>query len=281
MTPSRSSQLRLLFVDDECLFLTMIEQAANAWAQGAWQVHAATSAGQALGVLRQHAMDLVVLDIRMPVVDGLQFLGLLQRKYPDVKKVVLTGYVDETYRAACLNSGAELYLEKPRTPEGLEVVFATLNEVARDRVEEDFRGVLRQLGLQDVIQMECLSRHSSVLEVTAGPLTGQIYLHEGSILHAQVGPKVGEPALIHLLALGGGEFHLKPFAEPPARTIEGSSELLLREAARLHDASSKVGPLDRPSANAEETSPRASRSEPTRLSGPDDEGRAPRRSFIP
>lgn len=235
MKPETAKKVRLLFVDDEQPFLRMIDQAARMWSKGQWDVHTAQSAGAALSLLQSHAMDLVVIDVQMPVVDGLQFLGLLQRKFPNLQKVVLTGYVNDTYRVACLNSGAELFLEKPRSAEGLDIVFATLNELARYHIEEGFRGVLRQVGLHDVIQMECLSRHSVVLEVTAAKSQGTIYIQDGDIIHATIGDKIGETALNQIVALRGGEFSLKPFIAPPERTIEGSYEFLLMEAVRLRD----------------------------------------------
>jgi CheY-like chemotaxis protein len=102
-------------------------------------------------VLQEQRIDLLVFDIHMPVVDGLQFLNLLQRKYPNVLKVVLTGDATEDYRARCLSNGAELFLEKPRDQGGWQSIHATLHELAKFQPEDGFRGVLRRVGLQDVL----------------------------------------------------------------------------------------------------------------------------------
>src|SRR5947209_16521673 len=133
-----------------------------------WEIHLANEAAQALAVLAANPVDLLVIDVHMPVMDGLQFLGLLHRKYPNLPKVVLTGDASEPYRSACLNGGAELFLEKPRAQGGWQSVYATLNELTRMQPEEGFRGVLRRVGLQDVLQMECLGRNSSMLEIVTG-----------------------------------------------------------------------------------------------------------------
>ncbi len=226
---------RVLFVDDEPAFLEMIQQLARQYCSDDWEVAVANGASQALAALQRQNTDLVVLDVQMPIVDGLQFLSLLNRKFPQLQKVVLTGFASEDYRVACLAGGAELFLEKPRTVDGFEIVLATLNELTRLKHEEGFRGVLRRVSIQDVIQMECLSRHSTILEIVAGHHRGEIFIQEGSIIHAQIGAKSGEIAFNEILGLAGGEFLLKPFAAPAARTIEGQWEFILMEACRHLD----------------------------------------------
>jgi hypothetical protein len=126
-------------------------------------------------------------------------------------------------------------LEKPRTPDGFETVFATLNELAALQPQEGFRGVLRQVGLPDVLQMECLGRNSSILEISNATVRGRIFIQTGDIIHAELGDQKGEAAFNGLLALRGGEFNLKPFTQPPERSINAQWEFLLMESARVRD----------------------------------------------
>jgi CheY-like chemotaxis protein len=227
---------KILFVDDNVQFLEMIERLMGAWSKGEWQIFLAQNSGKALLILQEQTIDLAVVDVQMPVVDGIQFLALLNRKYPSVQKVTLSAYADDAARSACLSQGAELFLEKPRDPADLELIFTTLRELARHKpTATGFRGVLRQVSLEDVIQMECLNRNSSILEVNAGKWIGQIYIKDGVILHAQADERNGEAALNKILSLKGGEFNLKPFVEPPRQSIDGPWEFLLMEAARMRD----------------------------------------------
>jgi CheY-like chemotaxis protein len=183
----------------------------------------------------------------MPVVDGLQFLSLVTRKHPNVTKAVMTSDASEAHRAACLSRGAELFLQKPGAPGEWQGIYSTLNEFARGGPsEQGFRGVLRRVGLQDVLQMECLSRNSSVLEVKTRQVQGLIFIEEGQIVHAQIGDRTGEDAFNYLMALSGGEFNLKPFNEPPQKTITGQWEFLLMEAARKRDEEREPGPEPEP-----------------------------------
>jgi hypothetical protein len=122
-----------------------------------------------------------------------------------------------------------------------------LRELARHKPSSGFRGVLRQVSLEDVIQMECLNRNSSILQVNAGKWTGQIFIKDGTILHAEAGDRNGEAALNKILSLKGGEFNLKPFVEPSRQTIDGPWEFLLMEAARMRDEAAQQEP-DSPAA---------------------------------
>jgi predicted regulator of Ras-like GTPase activity (Roadblock/LC7/MglB family) len=103
------------------------------------------------------------------------------------------------------------------------------------RTEEGFRGELREVGLQDVIQLECLNGKSSTLEVSNQELRGRIFIQGGEIVHAVAGKLSGREAFNRLLALRGGDFKLRPFERPAERTIHGQWVELLMEAAYLHD----------------------------------------------
>ncbi len=230
-------QHQILFVDDENNFLETIRALFTAWSKNGWLIECATSADQALEILKNRTFDLIVVDVNLPVVDGEQFLGILNRRFPAVKKAALTGFATEEKRTACLAAGAELFIEKPRSADGLKSVFTMLDDLVTWKQEAGFQGMLRQVGLQDVIQMECLGRNSSVLEARNQTLTGRIYIEEGQIVHAMAGGLTGEAALQKILSLAGGAFQLQPFEAPPARTIEGQWEFLLMEAARVRDES--------------------------------------------
>jgi CheY-like chemotaxis protein len=226
---------QILFVDDDAVFLDTIGDLFSAWSHGKWQVHRAQSADQALEILKVQPMDLAVVDANMPVLDGVQFLRLLTRRHPDLKKVMLTGLATEERRSLCLANGAELFIEKPRSSDGLRSVFVMLDDLMTWKPRDGFQGMLRKVGLQDVIQMECLGRNSCILEITNQQSSGRIYIEDGSLIHAVVDKFSGEKALQKLLSFTGGSFQLLPFEAPPQRTISGPWEFLLMEAARVTD----------------------------------------------
>lgn len=237
---------QLLLVDDSMAFLELAGEVFDTLAGGEWQIHQACGADQALNLLQQHRIELAVLDINMPMLDGLQLLGMLHRRHPETKLVVLTGLPSEARRAQCLAAGAELFLEKPAARDGLQFVFTVLNDLLSWKQRDGFSGALQQVGLADVIQIECLRRNSCILEIRTPQPRGEIYIESGNIVHAATGEGLtGEHAIHSLLSLRDGRFHLSPFRAPSQRTVEAPWECLLMESARLRDEENGAPPSEK------------------------------------
>lgn len=230
-----SKKFQVLFVDDSLAFLENFGGVCTELANKTWDVLTASSADAALATLKTQAVDLVVLDIGMPMLDGLQLLAIIARRYPGLKIVVMTGKANAANRTDSLTNGADLFLEKPLTSEGMRSVFNMLNDLVSWSALEGFTGAVRNVGLQEVLQMECNGRHSSVLEIRNPELRGLICIEAGVITHAAVGELTGEQAFYKLMSLRGGQFHVLPFRAPPQRTIEARWEFLLLDAARATD----------------------------------------------
>jgi len=235
MPDETNKRKTFLFVDDDAGFLATMQELFSEMGRGRWDLFTAQNHSQALALLAKFRVDAVVLDIGMPEMDGIQFLRLLGRTHPGQTVAMLTGRTTDDNRKTCLESGAALFLEKPVAPDGFAAIFAALDALAGARPQGGFRGMMRRVGLPEVLQMECLGRKSSVLEVFTGKVRGRVFICDGSIVHAESGTLQGEVALYGLLALRAGEFNLLPFTEPARRTIQGQWESLLMEAARLTD----------------------------------------------
>src|SRR5260221_3490144 len=208
--------------------LHVVKDFMSKLSQGQWTIITANGPSQAFDVLKNQPVELVVVDVQMPVMDGVQMLFLLNRSYPQVLKVAMTALASEQCRTACLRNGADLFLEKPGSSrEDWQAMYTALNELLKSRAEKGFQGATGQAGLPELIQMECLSQNSSMLEGSNHQAHGQIFIHEGQIIHAQAGNLSGEEAFSHLLSLTNAQFNSKPLVEPPTRTISGQWEFLL------------------------------------------------------
>ena len=243
MATTFESRRKVLFVDDDQDFLDVI-QASAAASQSEWDILIADTTAKALAIFKEHSIHLAVIDVSMPVLDGSQFLTLLNRQYPSTVKVMLTGVQSDSTRAESLGNGAELFLEKPRNQSEQEILFVMLNEVMTRRPEDGFQGVLQQVGLVDVIQMACLGGSSAVFEVKSPRKRGEIFIRNGAIIHATAGEDTGQAALNRLLRLRRGEFRTRTFVEPPEKSISAPWEFLLMEGAQFRDETMHLGEGD-------------------------------------
>ena len=205
-----------------------------AWSRDKWELSFATDPSKAFLVLDTQHVDLVVIDLRMSGMDSLQFLKLVHQKHPHVRKAMLSSFLEQDVRKECLQSGADMYLTKPKRSNGFEAIFHSLNQLFTFS-QEGFRGLLRTVSLTDLIQLECLNTRSSVLEISAGKQFGRVFIKQGAIIHAQAGSKTGVDAFVRLMHMSGGDFNLKPFVDPGIQTIEMSCDRLLIEASHAVD----------------------------------------------
>jgi pSer/pThr/pTyr-binding forkhead associated (FHA) protein len=238
---------QVLFVDDSMAFLDSFATLCGELSGGRWQIHTCATADLALSILKERHFDLAVLDIGMPMLDGIQLLGIVSRRYPNLKIAIMTAMASEANRATCLANGALLFLEKPTSPDGVKLAFNMLDDILVWTQKKGFSGALHHVELPDVIQMECLNGKSVILEVRNADNYGQVYIEEGKIIHAVIRSaeekKTGEKAFQELLSLNGGQFQLHPFVKPSEYTICGPWEFLLLEASRLRD---EKAPLQAP-----------------------------------
>ena len=107
--------IRVQLVDDDPMVRTGV-RAILAAAEDIAVVAEAADGRQALELARAHRPDVVLLDIRMPVLDGLDAVSALRREFPHVAVVMLTTFSESEYVARALDSGAAGFLLKSGDP---------------------------------------------------------------------------------------------------------------------------------------------------------------------
>jgi len=100
--------------------------------------------------------------------------------------------------------------------------------------EGGFRGI-QSKSLMDIIQMECLSRSSTILRITRGPLVAKLWLKEGELIDAEAEGARGEVAFRRILAWKSGTFENLPPEPDRERTITKPINALLLESAQAMD----------------------------------------------
>lgn len=106
----KSEKHHVLYVDDEEHNLTSFKAAFRPF----YQVHTALSAREGFKILREHPIEVIVTDQRMPEMTGVQFLEAVIPEYPDAIRMVLTGFSDVEAIIKAINSGRVYrYITKP------------------------------------------------------------------------------------------------------------------------------------------------------------------------
>ena len=103
-------KINLLIVDDEEQFLNSISRSLEL---RDFQVIAVNRGDKALEAAREHEIDIALVDLKMPGMDGQATLEMLKKEHPWMEIVILTGHGTIDSAAACTRSGAYSYLQKP------------------------------------------------------------------------------------------------------------------------------------------------------------------------
>lgn len=129
----------ILVVDDEQIVLRSCERIL---ASEGYVVDTAVSAKDALILLDKNLYDLIVTDIKMPEMDGIEFMKQVRAKNPDINIVVITGYPSQESIKEALSLRIIDYLPKPFSP-------SHLLEVANSAIELKKKGVVPEPVVED------------------------------------------------------------------------------------------------------------------------------------
>jgi len=115
-----SDQSRILIVDDE---EAMRDACGQVLSPEGFSLQEASSGDKALEAIRRESFDLVILDLKMPGVDGIEILKILQQESPGTAAVVITGYPSVESAVEAMKLGAADFLPKPFTPDVLRLTI--------------------------------------------------------------------------------------------------------------------------------------------------------------
>ncbi|HBG18087.1 MAG TPA: hypothetical protein DDY32_02080 [Desulfobulbaceae bacterium] len=229
---------RVLVVDDEEDMLWMLQRNLNKGMTGV-EILAAKSGEEALATLSDITIDLVITDINMPGMSGLDLLIEINNRFPGTGVIIMTAYPSNAFKDKAMMSGSLRFIEKPFD---IKEVRAIVEEVLKEN--EGFQGTVDGIDLVDIVQFNSLSRATVALKVATGDREGMIFFKDGAVVHAMCGREMGEDAFFTILSFQGGSLQNIRGVQPPVVSINKSIEALLFETAVKNDerADSKSSP---------------------------------------
>lgn len=124
----------VLLTDDEQIILQTLTESIS-WQQlGVDKIYTASNGQQALDIMNEHRIDLLITDIKMPHMDGMELLTQVRSTYPAIHCILLTAYGEFEYARAAIQLGVENYLLKPFQQKELEgTIEKALDNIYRSR----------------------------------------------------------------------------------------------------------------------------------------------------
>lgn len=148
---------RVFLAEDESVVREGLKNSIP-WQQLGFEFVGDASDGElALQKIRHLDVDLLITDIKMPFIDGLNLCHILHQEFPKLKIIIISGYDDFEYAKRAIDVGVEKYLSKPITRRALQ---SALEEV-RDKLDQEHRAedYLRQFQLERQEYEQAYRRH--------------------------------------------------------------------------------------------------------------------------
>ena len=141
---SSHSRPVVLVVDDEAVVTKSM--VAFFELETDYEILSSQSPSEALGFIKEREIDLVISDFLMPEMNGLEFLAKVKRLYPDVPRILLTGYADKENSIRAINEvGLYQYIEKPWDNEQLKLIAH--NAISQKSLQETLQERIRELDV--------------------------------------------------------------------------------------------------------------------------------------
>ncbi|HEY2835547.1 MAG TPA: response regulator transcription factor [Rhizomicrobium sp.] len=164
---------RILIVDDHAIVRTGIRRLLKD--RNATELLEAASGEEALQMVQERLLDLVILDLNLPSLGGLELLRRLKRMKPDLAILVFSQHAEAIYATKALDAGARGFVSKNATPEELLEAMETIlaggtaiekdiqQEMAVREIMED--AYLKPLSERDLEILRLLARGNSMSEI--------------------------------------------------------------------------------------------------------------------
>ena len=150
---------RILVVDDEP---AAIKHICNIIAIKCpqFEVTATAEHGQeALKRLEEETPDILITDVKMPVMDGIALAERVKERYPEVLSLVVSGYQEFEYAKAAIRSGVYDYLLKPIKPSALQNALNSMEEVLAERYARKRNFLMKSLCEKNSVDRKLLERY--------------------------------------------------------------------------------------------------------------------------
>lgn len=217
----------VLIVDDEELFLRTVSDGLSVYSDD-FNLLTANNGKKAIEILKHNELDLVVTDLKMPVMDGFQLLAYMSREHPEVSIIVMTAFGTPEIERKIKSMDILRYLEKPLD------MYVLANAIL-DELLAITEGYMSGITLPAFLQMVEMEGKTCTLKIRSNGETGYIYFNKGKPIDAKVNKLISEDAVYEILDWDNPEIEIKKECKKKKRNINSSLAYLVMEGIRLKD----------------------------------------------
>ena len=225
--------IKVFLVEDEFAIREGIKKSVN------WEEHGFTLVGEAgdgeiaFPKILKTRPDILITDIRMPFMDGLELASVVKAEIPDIRILVLSGYDDFNYAKEAISIGVDEYILKPVSGDNLLQELGKISDVISSRKKEE---EARQKYMKDMEEIRILERQKFMHDM----INGKISVQESIATGKELGIDITAPFYSIIL--------IQVFPKEPdkidANEYSGVSEEIYGKIKGIYDGESHVYPYE-------------------------------------
>jgi DNA-binding NarL/FixJ family response regulator len=141
-------KIKILLADDQTLITESLNTFLSNYAEDMTVIGTARTGKEAVAITEKERPDIILMDVLMPEMSGIEAVGVIKNKFPEIKIIMLSTYDEDEYVRAAILAGASGYLLKAISPTELITVIRALKnnviqispEIARKMVRQKYSG---------------------------------------------------------------------------------------------------------------------------------------------
>ncbi len=147
---------------------------------------------EAMNLLDEHSVSLVVTDIQMPVMDGLVLLAFIRERYPDIPCIIMSAYGDDELKSQ-VSPDIIHFIEKP-------VQVGKLAEMIIKAIYKNKGGKTGRIAISDLLNLIILGKKTCIFKIIPEKGdSGYYYFYQGDLYNAVCGDRQGADAVKAML----------------------------------------------------------------------------------
>lgn len=179
--------LKVLIVDDEALVRRGIALGVDWAAMGCVVVGEASNGEEGLAAVERYSPNLIITDVRMPRMDGIEMMNRLREKGCRAHVIVLTAYSDFSYARSALQFGADDYLLKPFRDQELTAAIGKIRQKEREQAAltpQETLPLAKGDKSKYVLQaLEYIAAHYADQDISITSIAAHLGVSEGHLSH--------------------------------------------------------------------------------------------------
>lgn len=217
---------KVLVVDDDRVILRVIINGLKN--HNELELITALNGREAIELLKSVEIDMVVTDLYMPVVNGLQLLSHMNRNHPGIPVVVLTGRGSRELEEKVKALGDFQYFEKP-------LDMNVLGETILKALYSKPAGQIHGISTSSFLQLMDIEEKICTLKIRSGKRLGYLYFFKGELTAAETGHLRGEKAAFEIISWENSVIEIENVCKKTGKEINKSLMHILMEGARMRD----------------------------------------------